>query len=43
VALKHGYAFIDFETYDSAVKAIKEMDQNTLPSGEEIVVQQSGR
>ena len=39
IALKHGYAFIDFETHDSAVRAIKEMDRKTLPSGEEIVVE----
>ncbi len=34
VALKHTFAFVDFEDHDSAVKAIAEMDRKSFVNGE---------
>jgi transcription initiation factor TFIID subunit 15 len=39
VALKHTFAFVDFEEHDSAVKAIQEMDRKTFVNGEQILVE----
>lgn len=39
IALKHAYAFIDFETHDAAVRAIKEMDRKMFGNGEDIIVE----
>jgi arginine/serine-rich splicing factor 7 len=41
VALKHTFAFLDFEEHESAVKAIAEMDRKTFVNGEQILVEQS--
>jgi RNA recognition motif-containing protein len=34
VALKHTFAFVDYEDHESAVRAIAEMDRKTFVNGE---------
>lgn len=40
---KQTYAFIAFEGHESAVDAVKDMDNKVFVNGEKLVVEQSGR
>lgn len=42
LALKHTFAFIDYEEHDSAVRAIRDMNRVKFVNGESLLVEQSG-
>jgi arginine/serine-rich splicing factor 7 len=39
LAVKHAYAFIDYEEHEAAVSAVREMHGKTFVNGEELVVE----
>ncbi|TNV83735.1 hypothetical protein FGO68_gene12453 [Halteria grandinella] len=42
LALKHTFAFIDYEDHDSAIRAIRDMNRTRFVNGETLLVEQSG-